>query len=169
MNFRGLNYYSANCSTQLAIAIALFATAISLSGCAINGASMNPLGKFLPSKNKPEMTADTPTYKVIFQGKPGGQPKVFTGHLTEPITVQQALEESGATKKYRNMLIDLARRTPQSSEILRLPITYQPGERHVLEQQNYSILPGDEILIRRGSKGPIDAMLRSIGGANGKR
>ncbi len=111
----------------------------------------------------PAIDENTPTYKVIFANNAGSSPKVFTGRITDSMTVQDALAESGASDKYRGMLIDLARKVPEKDEILRLPVVYDSDARHVIDAQNYAIHPGDEILIRRDNPGALEAVFKSFG------
>ncbi|MGI9518762.1 MAG: hypothetical protein ACR2NP_17015 [Pirellulaceae bacterium] len=129
-----------------------------LSGCATTPTNKAPL--------QPEMTAPAaaqgPGYKIIFANHLGGQPKIYQGRINPGMTVQDALEESGATKKYTGMLIDLARRVSDSGQVLKLPVNYDHEVSHVIDAQNYAIHPGDEILIRQNNPGPMDAMFRSI-------
>jgi hypothetical protein len=106
---------------------------------------------------------NAPTYKVIFANGMGGEPTIFTGKLTGPVTVQQALEESGAIDKYKGMQVDLAREVPDKATVLKLPILFDPDTRSVLEEQNYAIHPGDEILVRKDNPGALDAVFRTLG------
>ncbi len=110
-----------------------------------------------------DRAANAPTYKVIFANNLGGDPEIFTGRLTRPITVHEALVESGATQRYRSMLVDLARAVPEQNQVLKLPITWDTETDHVLEEQNYAVHPGDEILVRRDNAGPFDAIFPSLG------
>ena len=132
--------------------------AMLMSGCATTQVNKAPL--------QPEMTAapvaQAPGYKVIFANHMGGKAKVYQGQVTEGLTVQDVLVESGATEKYEGMLIDLARRVPDSGQVLKLPVNYDHEVSHVIDVQNYAIHPGDEILVRQNNPGPLDAMFRSI-------
>lgn len=108
-----------------------------------------------PSAPPVATPADTSsTYKVILAGN--RKPQIYTGKLDKPVTVQQALVESGATRKYKEMTIKIARRLPGSSEILRMPATFDSDAGSVMEETNYAIHPGDEILVKPGSSGILD-------------
>ena len=115
------------------IAMAFLLAAIIAPGCAtmnldpMNLGSMNLGSSLLPTRETPEqqpLAQSAGTYKVIFQSKSGRQPKIYEGKIVGNKTVQQALEESGATRKYSRMQVDLARVLPENGNVLRLPVTY---------------------------------------------
>ncbi len=138
-----------------ACALAAVMGVIMLSGCATTPAGATA---------KPDMppAAEGPGYKVIFANHMGGKAKIYHGQVTPGVTVQDALEASGATRKYKGMLIDLARRVPDKNHVLKLPVNYDHEVSHVIDAQNYAIHPGDEILVRQNNPGAMDAMFRSL-------
>lgn len=105
-----------------------------------------------------------PTYKVILADVMGGEPTIYVGHISKPMTVQDALVDSGAVDKFKGMKIDLARKVPDRSEVLRLEINYDHKESKVIEEWNYAIHPGDEILVHREDVGALSAVFKSMGG-----
>lgn len=111
-----------------------------------------------------EVDPDLPTYKVIFANNMGGEPTVYTGHIAKPMTVQDALTESGAVAKFPGMKVDLARKVSGRNEVLRLDINYDSKESHVVEEWNYAIHPGDEILVRKEDVGPLSTVFKTLGG-----
>ena len=91
-----------------------------------------------------------------------GEPKTFDGYLqndsaTGPVTVQTALEESGAVGRYRNMEITMYRRVSESGRLLKLPVSYVPRSDSVKVEQDYALHPGDRIVIKPVSKGSFFA------------
>jgi hypothetical protein len=105
-----------------------------------------------------------PSYKVLMANYTSSEPTVFNGTLTKPITVSQALEESGATQKYNGMTVDLARRVPETGDVLRLEIPWDSEAGAVTDEHfNYAIHPGDEILVRPANAGPVHKMFQVLG------
>jgi hypothetical protein len=76
-----------------------------------------------------------------------GKPTIFKGELNGPVTVQQALEESGATKKFRGMRVGLFRIVKENGRPLKLPIEYTYRTSQVEQHQNYALLPEDRIVV----------------------
>jgi hypothetical protein len=139
------------------VAVFCFAlVVISCGGCAA----------LAPGHNDAEALADpdAPRYEVIFASS--GEPEVFEGVIKGPMTVQDALEESGATRRYRHLMVDLARAVPEKDHVLKLPIQWNHEERHVMEEQNYALHPGDELLVRRDTSGPLSAVLDTLSPGN---
>ncbi len=133
-----------------------------------SGCSSLAIGKFNQSADD-AVAANAPTYKVIFEARSGQQPRIYKGKITGSLTVQQALEASGATRKHRYMLVDLARVVPETGQVLRLPVTYDAGNRQVIAEQNYAVHDGDEILVRRNSQGPLDSVMAAVMGEDTTR
>lgn len=88
-----------------------------------------------------------------------GKPQTFTGNVTPNLTVQSALEESGALKKFRGMKIDIYRTVEDSGKTLKMACELQPGKRIVKFEQDYQILPGDRIVVAAESNG-IEKLLK---------
>ncbi len=88
-----------------------------------------------------------------------GKPQTFTGNVTPSLTVQTALEESGALKKFRSMKIDIYRLVDDSGKTLKMACELQPGKRIVKFEQDYQILPGDRIVVTAESSG-IESLLK---------
>ena len=133
------------------------------SGC-VSSLPQNTQIPDLPVAKERESTTGS-HYKVITPTR-SGNPHIFRGSIPEDkgITIQEVLEKSGTTQKYRAMMVDIARRIPETGEVLKLPVKYDPNEGTVSPEQNYAILPGDEILIRPDSFNLIDAALKMIVG-----
>ncbi|HMP77831.1 MAG TPA: hypothetical protein PKD54_00125 [Pirellulaceae bacterium] len=101
--------------------------------------------KRLPLKE--ETTSTAPMYRVEMMNPMGGA-VVHTGKIADAATVQGALSESGALRRYRSMSIDLYRFVPDKRTVLKLPIDLQPGKRAVRIEQDYALMPGDRIVVR---------------------
>ena len=103
-----------------------------------------------------------PGYKVIFGTSKGKQPKIFRGQIGENVTVEEALREAGATKRFkRGMRVDLARRM-ENGRVLKLPVNYDIDLGRVIDEQNYALHPGDEILVRREDNGMLNDVFKNM-------
>jgi hypothetical protein len=63
------------------------------------------------------------------------------------MTVQAALEKSGAIRRYRNMDISILRIVEGTGQPLVLKVSYQPAKKMVSTEQDYALLPGDRVLV----------------------
>lgn len=99
----------------------------------------------IPLKDSNE--AAIPMFRVEMMNTFGGA-AVYTGRLEGAPTVQSALEDSGALRRYRSMQIDLFRVVPDKKTVLRLPVGMQPGKRMVRIEQDYALKAGDRIVVR---------------------
>ena len=93
-----------------------------------------------------------------------GKPSVEKINITGPVTVQDALEASGATKKFGNMKITLSRIVKDKSELLKLPVEYQIRSKSIRPEQNYGVLPGDTITVSPKQSDTIERMLKAASG-----
>ncbi len=134
--------------------LAAFALAFNL-GCATLGP---------PAPPEQPARASHASYKVIFGTTEGNVPEIYEGVLDGNITVQDALQASGALNKFRKgMTVDLARRL-ETGRVLKMPVNYDSKSKQVMEEQNYAIHPGDEILVRREDNGMFQAVFGNMKG-----
>lgn len=143
-------------SSLAALSVIALAAVLSMgfTGCAM---TPGPADEAMPERPA------GPMYKVIFGTSKGKEPVIFNGYIEGNPTVQDALKASGATKKFKHMRIDLARRL-ENGQVLKMPVNFNPNENRVIDEQNYALHPGDELLVRRESPGMFDAMFKSIPG-----
>ena len=76
-----------------------------------------------------------------------GKPTVEKVDITGPVTVQDALEASGAIGKFGPMKITLRRIIKEKGTLLPLPVDYDVRSKTVLDGQNYNLLPGDTLIV----------------------
>ncbi|HMO13414.1 MAG TPA: hypothetical protein PKD64_05985 [Pirellulaceae bacterium] len=95
---------------------------------------------------------------------PIGEPKMHRGEIRGSMTVQDALVQSGATRRYRTMQITILREIPGHSRPVRLDVDYETSRKTVVESQNYAIHPGDRILIRPKDDNMISNLLNKATG-----
>lgn len=90
---------------------------------------------------------------------PMGEKIRWTGKATEGLTVQQALEASGALKKVRVPTIDLVRKVEGQPLPLRMQSEFDTKTRRVSYQEDYAIHPGDRLIVRpKQSPNPIEKL-----------
>ena len=107
--------------------------------------------------------ASRETYRVEMSG---GLHKssVYDGTLDGPITVQTALERSGAVRKYRNMEVSILRVVEDTGRGLKMSIEYQPGKNSVKPEQDYAIFPNDRIIVEASSNSTFTKLVDQFGG-----
>ena len=93
-----------------------------------------------------------------------GKPSVEKINITSPVTVQDALVASGATKKFGLMRISLGRIIKENGTLLKLPVEYNVRSKSVRPEQNYEILPGDTITVSPKKSDAIERILKTASG-----
>ncbi len=122
---------------------------------------MNSLtGKTLPADAPVEKSAG----KYVVELRAMMQkPVVYEGELDGPVTVQTALDRSGATKKFRNMEITILRVVAETGRGLKMPVKYSPAKKMVTPEQDYAILPNDRIVVEPSANNTLAKMVNSLG------
>ena len=92
-------------------------------------------------------------YQLKMESAFGGA-KTYKGNIDGPITIQTALERSGAIKKYRNMNVDLFRKVEGAYQPLKMSAIYDAGEKMVRPETDYGLRAGDSILVSPKSEAP---------------
>ncbi len=85
--------------------------------------------------------------------------------IAGPVTVQDALEASGATGKFGSMKITVGRIVKKTGKLLKLPVDYDVRSKTVPEGQNYSLLPGDTITVSPKQTKIMEKVLESLTGS----
>ena len=102
------------------------------------------------------------TYTVYMNSKGTGQG--YHGVLAdEAVYVQDALELSGATRKYRNMKIRVLRSVDGSGRVLNMPVNYNASRKLVEDETNYAVHPGDKILVSRKFDNAVESVVKTLG------
>jgi hypothetical protein len=130
--------------------------AISFSGCA-------PLKPMSDSSVTPMAAESAGSYRVEMQGG-FGKKSVYSGQLTEPTTVQTAIEKSGAIKKFRNLDVSILRVVSETGQGLKMDVRFDPTEDAIVPEQDYAILPGDRIVVQPKSNNLMDKVLENVAG-----
>jgi len=85
--------------------------------------------------------------------------KMFQGDINGPVTIQDALESSGAIKKFRNMEIDLFRQVEGAYQPLKMAALYDASKKRVRPETNYGLRAGDSIRVRTKSENPLSKVM----------
>ena len=137
---------------------ALLAVGFITFGFAVSGCATLSLNKTAEAEPPMEMG---PTYTVALKSS-RADARIHTGHLDQPTTIQQVLEETGALAKFRSMNIIILRRVKETGRPLRLVVDFETSKRHVKPEQNYAIHPDDQILVESTNSSPLDALMSRI-------
>ena len=144
------------------VAIAAILMLAASTGCSTFG----PMSadRDLPTANSP-VGAENGGYSVYMDGMKNRDPfhGMVSRDMNNPTTVQMALQQSGAIKNFKGMHIDVVRTVAESGQQLKMPVEYVIREKAVRMEQDYTLHPGDVIMIRAKSSTAMDQMLDSIG------
>lgn len=123
--------------------------------------NLDPFGHApLPAETE---AASAEKYQVVLTGL-FGKTTAFEGTIDGPITVQTAIEKSGATTKYRGMDIVLMRAVEGKYQPLKMPVEYIYRDQTVRSSQDYALHNGDRILIKPQSNSMLDKVVDSVTG-----
>lgn len=127
-------------------AFAHFFTPLLLVSCLVLGSGCTAMTPFGNREIPTEPVAGGQQFQVI-QVSPVGTKQVYTGTITDQLTIQGALEQANAIKQFSNVEVDLFRRVPESGQTLKLACEFQPGKKIIKYEQDYQILPGDRLVV----------------------
>jgi hypothetical protein len=109
----------------------------------------------------------TASYQVYFVPHEG-QAEQVTRTLSGTMHVQQALEQTGAAKKFRRIEVELVRPLP-SGGFHRIACDYDRANKQVTPEFDYALLPGDRIMVKEDPSTIVDDMLTSALGPLGTK
>lgn len=121
-----------------------------------------------------EVTAGGPTAapsaKYVMEIYPADkEPMRMERTLDKPITVQQALVESGANKKFKRCNIEIMRQLPGGVNH-RMVVDYDRSTKRVSPEFDYNLQANDRILIKEDTTTALDDMFNKamgpLGGGN---
>jgi len=93
-----------------------------------------------------------------------GNPTVEKVDIAGPVTVQDALEASGAIRKFGPIKITLKRIIKDKGALLQLPVDYEFRSKTVPDGQNYGLLPGDTIVVSPKESKALEKAIESLTG-----
>ena len=147
-------------SKSLFSTLGLLGLVFVLSGC--SSLSMLPSGKM---EVPPASEQENAQGMYLVDIHPSFAKKTsYKGQLRPGMTVQNALEESGAFGKVKGMEVDLYRIVEGKGRTLKMPVELQKGKRVVRFEQDYAVHPGDRIVVKAKSSA-LDGVLNRLGGS----
>ncbi len=145
-------------SQKLTLAIVVVAiAALTQSGCM----TLKPMTTSKAIVAEDESQSANGMYKVDMVPLVGKRTS-FQGQIRNNMTVQNALEESGALKKIRNAKITCYRIVQGTGRPLTLPVNLQSGKRLVRFEEDYSLHSGDRIVIEAKNSTGLDQVFESL-------
>ena len=97
-----------------------------------------------------------------------GRTQSFERAISGPTHVQEVVDQSGALKRFRRLDLSLVRTLPHGG-LHRLPVEYDKNVRKVSPASDYTLMPGDRLIIKEDSTTIIDDMLKSALGPIGEK
>ncbi len=90
------------------------------------------------------------------------KPKTTREAFNGPVPLQQVVDKSGASRRFRDLDITVIRVAKETGQILRLKAKYDPQARAVEPQYDYDILANDHVIIKAGNTSPVDELLKPL-------
>lgn len=147
-----------NKRSQLILAMVIGAGLLFLaSGCS----TLQTLGEHADSLPVEGATPSRGIYQVEMSGNFAKQ-TTFRGEIDGPITVQTALERSGAVDKFRSMDVTILRVVKETGRALKMSVEYVRSDKSVHPKDNYSIHPNDRIIVDANSSNGLDKLIESL-------
>jgi hypothetical protein len=83
--------------------------------------------------------------------------------LSRETRVQDVLDASRATSKFRSLDVVIMRPTSNASEpLLKLPCRFDRDNRRIGWETDYAVLPGDRVVVREDTTRPFDRVMGSM-------
>lgn len=90
-----------------------------------------------------------------------GKPEALPQPLTDHVCVQEALEQSGATKKFKRFEVELYR--PLSGDRWhRMVLEYDRSNRRVPAENDYALQPGDRLIVNEDTSDIFDDVAQQV-------
>ncbi|MEQ8785631.1 MAG: hypothetical protein RIC55_05010 [Pirellulaceae bacterium] len=122
-------------------------TALAAGGCSsLHPRQLDVLGVFAPRRPSPPAPG-APAYTVV-EVPSLGQPDTFAVPLEKPLTVQQALEQTGAGYRFGLKEVYIERTAPEAGKPHKLAVTFAPGGRTISPETDYALYPGDRLIVK---------------------
>ena len=140
-----------------AMLLAMLGIVSGLAGCSAFREKVSPqLQSELTPPNGPVVQ---PAAKYVVEIRPDeGKPQAVEKDLTDPMHVQTALENTGAMKKFRRMDLELYRPLPNGGWH-KMRLEYDHANKQVPPEFDYSLLPGDRIIVTEDPRTIVDDIM----------
>jgi hypothetical protein len=149
------------CILRVWMVLGLVAASGSLTGCASLGKTSLWGQPAEVSKKDDAATppAAAPAGKFVVEIRDSeGRGSSAEFSMSGPINIHEALQQSGAIKKFSRLKIELVRPLP-SGGWHRMPVEYDRSIRRVPAECDYAILPGDRIIVSKDPGNMISDMM----------
>ena len=144
--------------------ISFFLAAIGSTGCQTVNSELASLFGDAPAaqtQTAEAIAADSPKFYIELR-ESGKKPQLMKVALPEVYYIQQALDQSGASKQFRRMKIELYRQLPGGGGH-KLPVEFDNSSRRVPPGKDYAIHANDRLVVTEDTSTVFDDMLGSIG------
>lgn len=109
------------------------------------------------------------TVQVVLKTK-HDKTKQYTLPLTEQMSLQNALEQTGAIRKFKDMDIKVYRVTPQSKgQVVPMQAEYDPAKNCVPVLHDMALHADDKVLLQEVDQSQMDLLLQKLTGNAAKR
>ena len=158
------------------LSVALFALPLALSGCSSmsgHSARSSINDESLTVAADLQGTAAQSKFAVEYHfTKDKQKPQAIERPLTGALHVQEALEQTGALKKFRRCEIAIVRRLPNGMGH-KIPVDYDRNVKRVTPEFDYALLPGDRLIVTEDTTTAFDDLFENswlgpLGGKSGK-
>jgi hypothetical protein len=149
------------------LGLGMMAAAVAVCGAGCTSPGMRGLGNLLGNDEPPAAADPSSTYQVLFvphEGKTEQVQRTLSGQMH----VQDAIEQTGAAKKFRRIDVELVRPLP-SGGFHRIPCEYDRSAERITPEFDYALLPGDRILVKEDPATIVDDMLNTALGPFGTK
>ncbi len=114
-----------------------------------------------------EIAENGPMYRVEIVPA-NGRGKAMQQPLTEGLTVQQAIDKAGASRQFKKMKIEVVRIDPTSRQQIKMGVQMRSKKKRVMPSYDYSLMPGDRVVIKEDTSTTLDAILGPLSGIVGR-
>lgn len=128
---------------------------VSSAGCATTGALDGDLSDLTQTNETQDI------YVVEYRGKrSSGEMKKYP--LVGDVTVQQALEQAGLTKKVATCNLTLIRTVPGTQRRHKMELEFLPRGRRVTPEHDYALHANDHLVISQASQNPLESIMPGV-------
>lgn len=152
-------------SAAIVLAVPLLSFFAVTAGCNVtNGAKPTPLFGSNSNRSSQPMQQTQPNQGVVTVELHPTRGKITRGEIpmTDMMTVQDALQKSGATKKFRNLNFEVVRFNKEKGKQVKMGGSYLPEKRTAAAHYNYALRPGDRVNVTEDTSSATDSVLNPL-------
>jgi hypothetical protein len=104
-----------------------------------------------------------PASKFVVEIRPEkGKPQAVEKALSDQIHVQQALEQTGAAKKFHRANVEVYRPLPNGGGWHKMSLEFDRDNHRVPPEFDYAVLPGDRIVVTEDPTNVMDDVMERV-------